>query len=80
MKAKVVFLTCYGPKKESKNHVDTTQTTHLVQFRTITIGGAIMVKIKHFIPENASFQGCFTEVSFDTSEGTQLSYFQNGYF
>jgi hypothetical protein len=31
------------------------------------------------MPENASFQGCFTEVSFATSEGNQLSYFQNGY-
>ena len=30
--------------------------------------------------ENASFQGYFTEVGFDTSEGNQLSYFQNGYF
>jgi hypothetical protein len=30
--------------------------------------------------ENASFQGYFIEVSFDTSEGKQLSYFQNGYF
>ena len=29
------------------------------------------------MPENASFQGCFTEVSFATSEGNQLSYFQN---
>jgi hypothetical protein len=38
------------------------------------------VKIKNFIPENASFQGYFTEVSFETSEGNQLSYFQNGYF
>ena len=30
--------------------------------------------------ENPSFQGYFTEVSFDTSVGNQLSYFQNGYF
>ena len=30
--------------------------------------------------ENASFQGYFAEVSFDASEGNQLSYFQNGYF
>ena len=37
-------------------------------------------KIKKVIPENASFQGYFTEVSFDTSEGNQLSYFQNEYF
>ena len=29
--------------------------------------------------ENALFQGYFTEVSFDTSEGNQLSHFQNGY-
>ena len=26
--------------------------------------------------ENASFQGYFTKVSFDTSEGNQLSFFQ----
>ena len=32
------------------------------------------------MPENASFQGYFAEVSFDTAEGNQLSYFQNGYF
>ena len=32
------------------------------------------------MPENALFQGDFTEVGFDTSEGNQLSYFQNGYF
>jgi hypothetical protein len=32
------------------------------------------------MPENGSFQGYFTEMSFDTSEGNQLSYFQNGYF
>ena len=31
------------------------------------------------MPENASFQGYFTEVSFDTSEENQLSFFQNGY-
>jgi hypothetical protein len=30
--------------------------------------------------ENASFQGYFTQVSFNPSEGKQLSYFQNGYF
>ena len=32
------------------------------------------------MPENASFQECFTEVSFATLEGNQLSYFQKGYF
>ena len=32
------------------------------------------------MPENASFQGYFAEVSFGTSEENQLSYFQNGYF
>ena len=47
---------------------------------TITIRGVILVKIKNVIPENASFQGYFTEVNFDTSERNQLSYFQNGYF
>ena len=48
--------------------------------RTITIRGALLVKMKNFIAENASFQGYFTEVCFDTSEGNQLSYFRNGYF
>ena len=33
--------------------------------RTITIRGEILVKIKIVIPENASFQGYFTEVGFD---------------
>ena len=42
--------------------------------------GAILVKMKNVIPENASFQGYFTEVCFDTSEGNQLVYFQNDYF
>jgi hypothetical protein len=37
-------------------------------------------KIKNVLPENALFQGCFTEVSFATSEGNQLSYLPNGYF
>ena len=27
MEAKVVFGICYGPKIQSKNHLDTTQTT-----------------------------------------------------
>ena len=36
--------------------------------RTITIKGVILVKIENFMPENASFQGYFTEVCFDTSE------------
>ena len=31
------------------------------------------------MPENASFQGYFTEVSFDTSEENQLSFLQNSY-
>ena len=51
---------------------------HLV--RIITIREAILVKMKNFIAENASFQGYFTEVCFDTSKGNQLSYFQNGNF
>ena len=42
---------------------------------SITIRGAIMVKIKNIIPDNASFQGYFTKVNFETSEGNQLSYF-----
>ena len=44
--------------------------------RIITIRGQYLF----FIYENASFQGYFTEVSFDTSEENQLSYFQNAYF
>ena len=32
------------------------------------------------MPENASFQDYFAEVSFDNSEGNHLSYFQNRYF
>ena len=32
------------------------------------------------MPENASVQVYFTEVSFDTSEENQLSLLQNGYF
>ena len=39
-----------------------------------------MVKKENFMLENASFQGYFAEVSFDTSEENQLSVFQNGYF
>ena len=52
----------------------------LLLVRTITIRGAILVKKKNFIVENASFQGYLTEVCFDTYKGKQLSYFQNGYF
>ena len=51
---------------------------HLV--RTIPIREAILVKIENFMLENASFQGYFTEVSFDISEENQLSFFQNDYF
>ena len=40
----------------------------------------ILVKIYFFMSENASFQGYFAEVSFDTSEGNQLLCFQNVYF
>ena len=40
----------------------------------------MLVKIRKFIPENASFQGYFTEVSFDNSEENLLSFFQNDYF
>jgi hypothetical protein len=36
--------------------------------------------MKNAMLENASFQAYFTEVSFDTSEGNQLSYFLNSYF
>ena len=40
----------------------------------------ITIKIFFFMPEDASFQGWFAEVTFDTSYENQLSYFQNGYF
>ena len=32
------------------------------------------------MPENASFQGYFAEVSFETLEENQMSYVQKGYF
>jgi hypothetical protein len=32
------------------------------------------------MPENASFQGKFAEVSFEILEVNQLLWFQNGYF
>jgi hypothetical protein len=32
------------------------------------------------MPEKASFQVYFAEVSFDTSEQNQLSYFSNGFY
>ena len=44
--------------------------------RTITIRGAILVITKKIIAENASFQGYFTEVCFDTLKGNQQSHFQ----
>ena len=43
------------------------------------IRGEILVKIENFMPENALFQGHFTEVSFDNSVENQLSFFQNYY-
>ena len=48
--------------------------------RAITIRGAILIKIRKFIPENGLFQGYFTKISFDTSEENKLSFFQNYYF
>ena len=50
------------------------KTNHLV------IVGAILVKMKNFIAENAFFQGYFTKVFFDPTKRNRLSYFQNGYF
>ena len=52
----------------------------LLLVRTITIRVAILVKMIKNIPENVSFQGYFTAVSFDTPEGKQLSHSKNGYF
>ena len=43
--------------------------------RTITIRGAILVKIETISTENASIQAYFIEVSFDNSEENQLSFF-----
>ena len=40
----------------------------------------MLVKKIFSMPKNTSFQGYFAEVSFGTSEGNQLSYFQNAYF
>ena len=51
---------------------------HLV--RAITNMGQYWWKSKNFMPENAWFQGYFTEVNFYTSLGNQLSYLQNDYF
>jgi hypothetical protein len=45
----------------------------------MAISNILSVK-KKIMPENASFQGYFASVSFDTFEGNQLSFFQNGYF
>ena len=50
-------------------------------FHSLWIKSYIMMSvIFFFMPENASFQGQFAEVIFDTSEGNQLSYVQNCYF
>ena len=54
----------------AKNNLDTTQTTYS---RTISIRGAILVKIGKFISENASFLGYFTKVSFDTDSALVFS-------
>ena len=57
-------------KKSSRYNTD------YIYCKSITIRGAILVRIKKkIIAENASFQGYFTEVCFDTSKGNQLSYF-----
>ena len=77
MEAKVVSWICYGPPKESKLCLDTIQTTFS---ENNNYYWAILEKSIFVMPENASFQGYFTEVSFDTSDQNQLSFFQNGYF
>ena len=65
----------------SKYNQKTIQIQHrLYLVRTITIRRSILVKIKIFIAENASFQGYFTEVFFDPTKGNWLSYFENGNF
>jgi len=68
-----------------KSHQEGRQSTKyritgMLKGSKITIRGAILVKIENIMPENASFQGYFTEVGFDTSEENQLSFFQNSYF
>ena len=77
MEAKVVFWICYGLKKSSKYHLDTTQTTFSENNNYLR--GNISEN-KKIIPENASFRRYFAELSFDTLEVNQQSYFQNGYF
>ena len=37
-------------------------------------------KNKKIMSENSWFEGCFTEISFASSEGNHLSYSQNDYF
>ena len=53
--------------------LDTTQTT-FSESNTYQRGN--IGENKKFIPENTSFQGYFTEISFDTLEGNHLSFFQ----
>ena len=64
-------------QKIIKNHLDTTQTTFSENNNYLR--GNISEN-KKIIPENASFQRYFAELSFDTLEVNQQSYFQNGYF
>ena len=77
-KQKLCFRYVMVPKM-NQNIIYIQYRLHLV--RTISITrGAILVKIKNVMPVNASFQGYFTKVSFDSPEGYQPSYFQNSYF
>ena len=77
MEAKNVFCVSHGPPKWSKYHLNTIQTT---LSENSYYWRALFVKINFSMPENASFWELFAEVNFYTSEGNQLSYFQNGYF
>ena len=54
------------------------QASQIPNINSILVADA--EEYKNFIAENASFQGYFTKVRFDSSEGNQLSYIQNGYF
>mgnify|MGYP001252376845 CR=1 FL=1 len=65
----------------SKYNQKSFQIQHrLYLVRTIIIIGVILVKIRKFIPENASFWGYFTKVSFDNSEENLQSFYKNDNF
>ena len=74
------FSTIGDKSHREWRHTTKYRITGMLKGSKITIRGAILVKIENIMPENASFQGYFTEVGFKTSEENQLSFFQNSYF